>query len=55
MPEKPDPDQLIPDAERWLHTPDMRARLERALDWSESHPRSETNLDSLAAKVRQKQ
>ncbi len=46
--------QVIPDDELWLHTPEMRASLDRALDWSASHPRSETNLSAMAAKVKRK-
>ena len=43
--------QVIPDNELWLHTPEMRAKLDRALEWSESHPRAESDLDKLAIKV----
>ena len=46
--------QVIPDDELWLHTPEMRASLDRALDWSASHPRAETNLSTMAAKVKRK-
>ena len=46
--------QVIPDDELWLHTPEMRASLDRALDWSASHPRSETDLRAIAAKVKRK-
>jgi hypothetical protein len=43
--------QVIPDDELWLHTPEARKRLDRALDWSASHPRSETDLKAVARKV----
>ncbi len=43
--------QVIPDDELWLHTPRMKARLDRALAWSDSHPRSETDLEALAISV----
>jgi len=46
--------QVIPDDELWLHAPEMRASLDRALDWSASHPRAETNLSAMAAKVKRK-
>ncbi len=46
--------QVIPDDELWLHTPAMRASLDRALEWSASHPRAETNLSAMAAKVKRK-
>jgi hypothetical protein len=43
--------QVIPDDELWLHTPEASTRLGRALDWSASHPRSETDLKAVARKV----
>lgn len=46
--------QVIPDDELWLHTPEARARLGRALDWSESHPRSETDLRVVTQRVNRK-
>jgi hypothetical protein len=46
--------RVIPDDELWLHTPEMRASLDRALDWSASHPRAETSLSVMAAKVKRK-
>ena len=46
--------QVIPDDELWLHTPEMRASLDRALEWSASHPRAETDFGTLARKVKRK-
>ncbi len=46
--------QVIPDDELWLHTPETRAGLDRALEWSASHPRAETDLSALAAKMKRK-
>ena len=46
--------QVIPDDELWLHTPEMRASLDHALEWSASHPRAETNLSVIAAKLKRK-
>ena len=46
--------QVIPDDELWLHTPEVRASLDRALEWSASHPRAETDLRTLARKVKRK-
>jgi hypothetical protein len=46
--------QVIPDDELWLHTPEMRASLDRALEWSASHHRAETDLRALAKKVKRK-
>ncbi len=43
--------QVIPDDELWLHTPEMRSSLDRALEWSASHPRSKTDLSRLAEKI----
>ena len=44
--------QVIPDNELWLHTPAMRESLDRALAWSESHPRVESDLDHLRRRIR---
>lgn len=44
--------QVIPDNELWLHTPEMRQSLDRALAWSESHPRAESDLDHLRRRIR---
>jgi hypothetical protein len=44
--------QVIPDNERWLHSSEMRANLDRALEWSHSHPRSETDLKVAARRVK---
>ncbi len=46
--------QVIPDDELWLHAPEARANLERALHWSESNPRSETDLKALTQRVNRK-
>jgi len=46
--------RVIPDDELWLHTPEMRASLDRALDWSDSHPRAETDLNAIAGKLKRK-
>ena len=43
--------QVIPDDELWLHTPEMRTSLDKALDWSSAHPRSETDLKKIAKRV----
>jgi hypothetical protein len=46
--------QVIPDDELWLHTPEARASLDRALAWSESHPRSETDISAVTRRVTRK-
>ena len=43
--------QVIPDNERWLLDPEARARLDRALAWSDSHPQTETDLEEMAKKL----
>lgn len=44
--------QVIPDNELWLHTPENRASLDRALKWSMTHPQKESDLDALERKIR---
>lgn len=39
--------QKIPKNEEWLHTPEMKAKLERADEWFRDNPPSETDLDEL--------
>lgn len=39
----------IPDSERWLHEPEMNAKLLRADAWLREHPREETDLEQLEA------
>jgi hypothetical protein len=46
--------QVIPDNERWLHTPEMKESLDRSLAWSESHPPKATDLRALEAKIRRR-
>ena len=45
---------VIPDDELWRHTPKMKWALDRALDWSEAHPRSEADLNSISRKISRK-
>ncbi len=40
--------EFIPDSERWLHAPDVKADLDEAIAWAESHPALETDLNALA-------
>lgn len=40
--------QVIPDDELWLHAPEAKASLDRALEWSDAHPRVETDLETMA-------
>lgn len=41
----------IPENERWLHTPEMKAKLLRAHEWVQTHPPEETDLDKLLARA----
>ena len=44
--------QVIPDNERYLHTPAARASLDKALEWSDRTARSKSDLSALSRKVR---
>jgi len=44
--------QVIPDDELWLHAPETKASLDRALAWSESHPRAASDLVVIAKRVK---
>jgi hypothetical protein len=41
----------IPEEEAWLHTPEMRAQLERGEVWMKAHPPVATDLDALAQRL----
>ena len=44
--------EFIPRSEAWLHRPEDRARLGRAIDWAEDHSEaSETDLDELERRL----
>ena len=47
--------QVIPDNERWLHTPEVKASLDRALEWSARNPPQESDLDEMEAKLKRHQ
>lgn len=44
--------QVIPDNELWLHTPEVRASVDRALADAQKTKRSEANLAGLSRRVR---
>jgi len=44
--------QVIPDNELWLHTPEAKASLDRALEYSDRTERSESDLAALSRKIR---
>lgn len=41
------PQREIPESQAWLHTPEMREKLQRAKQWCYDHPPAETDLDEL--------
>jgi len=43
---------IIPDNERWLHTPRTGEDLARALEWARSNPPDEANADDTLARMR---
>ena len=43
--------EFIPDDERWLHAPGVKADLDEAITWAETHPAAETDLDALARRL----
>jgi len=45
------PMRVVPEAEAWLHTPEMAVQLRQADDWYRKHPPVETNLDVLAQQL----
>jgi hypothetical protein len=45
------PMRVVPEADAWLYTPEMRERLAQADTWMADNPASETDLDLLAARA----
>lgn len=43
--------EFIPDDERWLHEPEVRDRLDRAIARAEAEPLKETNLKDLEKRI----
>lgn len=41
------PMRVIPEADAWLYSPEMRQRLAEAEAWMTAHPAQETDLDAL--------
>ena len=41
---------VIPDNEQWLHHPQAAADLVKAMNWAQTNPASDANLDMLMAK-----
>ena len=42
---------VIPENELWLHQPQAKHDLQRAIAWAESHPPQESNLDATLEKL----
>ena len=38
---------VVPDNERWLHTPQAAADIQSALTWAQAHPPSDANVDAM--------
>lgn len=38
---------VLPDNEKWLHTPEVQATLREAFEWIETHPSQPTTLEEI--------
>ena len=45
------PMKVIPDADAWLHTPEMKRTLEQARRWAAETPATETDMAKFNAKI----
>src|SRR5438477_4798751 len=43
---------VIPDNERWLHTPQVSGALSRAVEWAAGHPAQPTDLAAVKTRLR---
>lgn len=43
--------EFIPDSERWLHAPAVKARLDQAIAWAEQHAPGEMDPDELQGRL----
>jgi hypothetical protein len=43
--------KVIPDNEAWVHEPETKRRLERALEWAVANPPDDSNVDEILAKL----
>ena len=43
---------VIPENELWLHQPQARAELERALDWAKRNPPKESDPDAILKRLK---
>lgn len=44
--------RVIPDNELWLHSPEARESLDKALEWSDGNPRAQSDLKALTRRIR---
>jgi hypothetical protein len=44
--------EFVPDCERWLHEPEAKAKLDRAIAWAEANPPRESDLAALEERLR---
>jgi len=42
---------FVPDSERWLHQPNVKADLEAAIAWAEKHPPRHSDLKKLSKRL----
>jgi hypothetical protein len=43
---------VVPDNERWLHEPQAREELARALDWAQRNPARESDPDAILKRLK---
>lgn len=43
---------VVPDNELWLHQPQAREELQRALEWAQRNPPKESDLDAIHKRLR---
>ena len=43
--------RFIPDNEKWLNAPGVRAELNEAIAWAEENPPQDTNFEKLESRV----
>lgn len=44
--------RFIPDNEKWIHRPDVKAELNEAIAWTEKNPPGDTNFEELEARIK---
>jgi hypothetical protein len=42
---------FVPENERWLHAPEVKAKIEEGLEWMRQNPPRETDLDELEERL----